>query len=106
MRVSAVGAPVVGVVGSVAVLLSSGAVDVRTRKRETAQAPRARGVCCGCSASGDGHRIPVAVVKADGGEQHVGESATAPTAVASATSVDGGPGRRDESRDRTTVVSS
>ena len=46
-----------------------------TKKRPGAL--RARGVCCGgCSASGDGHRIPVTVVKADRGE-HGAESATA-----------------------------
>ena len=44
-------------------------VAVGPRERETPRAPRARGVCCGvCSASGDGHRIPVTVVKADRGE--------------------------------------
>ena len=51
-------------------------VAVGPLERETPRAPRARGVCCGvCSASGDGHRIPVTVEKADRGE-HGSESAT------------------------------
>ena len=72
----------------------SSVLDRRTPGTEKRPgALRARGVCCGgCSASGDGHRIPVTVVKADRGEH--GPSLPQASTV-DTTAPDGAPTRRD-----------